>query len=229
MVFFTGLLLAGYEWLYRHARVVTFGPSSPWPWVIAFVWVDFAYYWLHRYSHQIRWMWALHSVHHSARQITLSVAYRLGWTSLVSGPWLFLIPVCWLGFDPRGANSAAFDCEGVATRERRLVDAGVLTRDQLQRALAEQASWGGRLGQVLLNLVRAITGNANLALMAAGSTVKFWVAYFFMSIPPNNVGDTFSFSFGNASLVATGASSSLPARPMRREKKSAAIARVSAT
>jgi hypothetical protein len=28
----------------------------------------------------------------------------------------------------------------------------VLTRDQLQRALAEQASWGGRLGQVLLNL-----------------------------------------------------------------------------
>lgn len=27
----------------------------------------------------------------------------------------------------RGANSAAFDCEGVATRERRLIDAGVLT------------------------------------------------------------------------------------------------------
>lgn len=27
----------------------------------------------------------------------------------------------------RGANSAAFDCEGVATRERRLVEAGVLT------------------------------------------------------------------------------------------------------
>jgi len=33
-----------------------------------------------------------------------------------------------------------------------LVDARVLTRDQLDRALAEQGSWGGRLGQVLLNL-----------------------------------------------------------------------------
>jgi hypothetical protein len=33
-----------------------------------------------------------------------------------------------------------------------LVDAGVLTRDLLERALAEQAAWGGRLGQVLLNL-----------------------------------------------------------------------------
>jgi hypothetical protein len=33
-----------------------------------------------------------------------------------------------------------------------LVDAGVLTREQLDRALAEQAAWGGRLGQILLNL-----------------------------------------------------------------------------
>ncbi len=33
-----------------------------------------------------------------------------------------------------------------------LVDARVLTREQLDRALAEQSAWGGRLGQVLLNL-----------------------------------------------------------------------------
>jgi len=69
--------------------------------VALFFAVEFAYYWLHRMSHEIRWMWAQHSVHHSARQITLSVAYRLGWTNLISGPWLFLIPVCWIGFDPR--------------------------------------------------------------------------------------------------------------------------------
>lgn len=33
-----------------------------------------------------------------------------------------------------------------------LVDAGVLTDEQLERALAEQAAWGGRLGQILLHL-----------------------------------------------------------------------------
>jgi hypothetical protein len=33
-----------------------------------------------------------------------------------------------------------------------LVDAGVLPREHLDRALAEQAAWGGRLGQILLNL-----------------------------------------------------------------------------
>ncbi len=76
-------------------------PMDNWiSWVALFFAVDFAYYWLHRMSHEIRWMWAQHAVHHSARQLTLSVAYRLGWTSLIAGPWLFLVPVCWLGFHP---------------------------------------------------------------------------------------------------------------------------------
>ncbi len=70
-------------------------------WVALFLAVEVAYYWLHRCSHEIRWMWAQHSVHHSAQQITLSVAYRLGWTQFIAGPWLFLLPVCWVGFDPR--------------------------------------------------------------------------------------------------------------------------------
>ena len=80
-------------------------PLDRWEgWVALFLAVELAYYWLHRFSHQIRWMWAQHSVHHSARQITLSVAYRLGWTQFFAGPWLFLVPVCWIGFDPRAVS-----------------------------------------------------------------------------------------------------------------------------
>lgn len=95
-----GVVLAVYVWAHVHRPADI--PMDRWEnWVALAIAVDFAYYWLHRYSHEIRWMWALHSVHHSARQITLSVAYRLGWTSLLSGPWLFLIPLCWIGFDPR--------------------------------------------------------------------------------------------------------------------------------
>jgi type IV pilus assembly protein PilB len=44
---------------------------------------------------------------------------------------------------------------GQAARSRLgdvLVDARVLTREQVDRALSEQGAWGGRLGQVLLNL-----------------------------------------------------------------------------
>lgn len=98
-----GLVVAVYVAAWQH-RLFDIRMDRWESWVALALVVDFAYYWLHRYSHEIRWMWALHSVHHSARQITFSVAYRLGWTNLVSGPWLFLIPVCWIGFDPRAVG-----------------------------------------------------------------------------------------------------------------------------
>ena len=96
---FAALVLAAYVAAYE-VRLFDI-PMDRWEsWVALFFAVEFAYYWLHRMSHEIRWMWAQHAVHHSAQQITLSVAYRLGWTNLVAGPWLFLVPVCWIGFDP---------------------------------------------------------------------------------------------------------------------------------
>jgi sterol desaturase/sphingolipid hydroxylase (fatty acid hydroxylase superfamily) len=95
-VIVVAVYLVAYEW-----RLFDI-PLDRWEsWVALFVAVEIAYYWVHRYSHEVRWMWAQHSVHHSAQQLTLSVAYRLGWMQFVAGPWLFLIPVCWLGFDPR--------------------------------------------------------------------------------------------------------------------------------
>jgi sterol desaturase/sphingolipid hydroxylase (fatty acid hydroxylase superfamily) len=70
-------------------------------WALAFVAVEFAYYWFHRASHEIRWLWASHSVHHSAEQLTFLASLRLGWTSLLSLGWLFYLPLIALGFDPR--------------------------------------------------------------------------------------------------------------------------------
>ena len=41
-------------------------PMDNWiSWVALFFAVDLAYYWLHRMSHEIRWMWAQHAVHHT--------------------------------------------------------------------------------------------------------------------------------------------------------------------
>ena len=37
------------------------------------------YYWQHRASHRIRWMWATHAVHHSANRFD-TASVRLGWT-----------------------------------------------------------------------------------------------------------------------------------------------------
>lgn len=69
-------------------------------WAAGFVAVEFVYYWYHRWSHTIRWLWASHAVHHSANEYTLPAAVRLGWTSLLSGGWLLFAPLVLLGFPP---------------------------------------------------------------------------------------------------------------------------------
>ena len=77
-------------------------PLRDWrTWAAGFVAVEFAYYWFHRSSHEVRWMWANHAVHHTPEQMTLLSSIRLGWTNLFSFGWLFYLPLVLLGFDPR--------------------------------------------------------------------------------------------------------------------------------
>jgi sterol desaturase/sphingolipid hydroxylase (fatty acid hydroxylase superfamily) len=46
------------------------------PFAAAMVWWDFAYYWNHRFQHEVRSMWAIHVVHHSSERYNLSTALR---------------------------------------------------------------------------------------------------------------------------------------------------------
>jgi sterol desaturase/sphingolipid hydroxylase (fatty acid hydroxylase superfamily) len=46
------------------------------PWTIGMVWWDLAYYWNHRFQHEIRSMWAIHVPHHSSERYNLSTALR---------------------------------------------------------------------------------------------------------------------------------------------------------
>lgn len=61
---------------------------------------DFCYYWFHRASHRVRWLWAAHVTHHSSPRLNFSTAFRQSLTYPISGMWLFWLPLAWLGFDP---------------------------------------------------------------------------------------------------------------------------------
>jgi sterol desaturase/sphingolipid hydroxylase (fatty acid hydroxylase superfamily) len=74
--------------------------NQVWTWVVLFLGVEFCYYWFHRASHRIRWLWATHAVHHSAEHFNLSAAIRLGWTGQLTGAFVFFLPLAWLGFHP---------------------------------------------------------------------------------------------------------------------------------
>lgn len=71
-----------------------------WTVLLLFLGQDFFYYWFHRASHRIRWMWASHVTHHSSERLNLSTAFRQSLTYPISGMWLFWLPLAWIGFEP---------------------------------------------------------------------------------------------------------------------------------
>jgi sterol desaturase/sphingolipid hydroxylase (fatty acid hydroxylase superfamily) len=83
-------------------RLMTIPVSwSHWPSLVAlFLLADLAFYAEHRCSHRIRVLWASHSVHHSTENMVCSAAFRLAWTPILSGVFLFYLPIVWIGYDP---------------------------------------------------------------------------------------------------------------------------------
>jgi len=87
-----------YSWTYSHGlRAV---PETWWSFALLLLLQDFLYYFFHRASHRVRWMWASHVTHHSSEGMNFSTAFRQSLTYPISGMWLFWIPLAWIGFTP---------------------------------------------------------------------------------------------------------------------------------
>lgn len=97
---FTIYLLA-----YYHGRLFTL-PSTPLTWLLAFLLVDFMYYWFHRLSHEINFLWAAHIVHHQSEEYNLSVALRQSWWQGLFSFW-FYVPIALIGVHPAVIVSVA--------------------------------------------------------------------------------------------------------------------------
>jgi sterol desaturase/sphingolipid hydroxylase (fatty acid hydroxylase superfamily) len=99
LIFIGGLLLLAYVALYEHARLIDVGRWPVASWLVALVAVDFAYYWWHRASHRMNFLWAAHVVHHQSEDYNLAVALRQGvLTPVTSLP--FALPLALIGIPP---------------------------------------------------------------------------------------------------------------------------------
>lgn len=96
---FGKVLVFGTYVLIYQARIFTFGWEW-YVWVAAFFADDFSYYWFHRKSHEIRFFWASHVVHHSSKKYNLGTALRQTWTGNLTGAFIFWIWMPFLGFHP---------------------------------------------------------------------------------------------------------------------------------
>jgi Fatty acid hydroxylase superfamily len=85
--------------LYSH-RVATVPLNTAWGLGLLLLAEEFAYYWMHRAGHEVRWLWASHVVHHTPEHIHFASAFRIGATEFFSRTWLFFLPLSWLGFNP---------------------------------------------------------------------------------------------------------------------------------
>ncbi|MEH6443522.1 MAG: sterol desaturase family protein [Oceanospirillaceae bacterium] len=106
------IILAGGELLnltaYGAVFIVGLSIFEPWAlfdipvtsttWLLAIVVADLSYYWMHRIEHEVRILWALHSVHHSSEDFDLTTSLRLSWLE-GAVEWVFLLPMILIGFD----------------------------------------------------------------------------------------------------------------------------------
>jgi sterol desaturase/sphingolipid hydroxylase (fatty acid hydroxylase superfamily)/uncharacterized membrane protein YhhN len=68
-------------------------------WLLALVFYDFCYYWLHRFGHESAVLWAAHVVHHQSQHYNLSTALRQTSSGALLG-WIFYLPMALAGVPP---------------------------------------------------------------------------------------------------------------------------------
>ena len=95
-----GSILILYIYFYKF-RLFTINDLLPiWAvWALTFIVIDFVYYWYHRCSHRIRFLWAVHMNHHSSEEMNYVVSLRQAWFGPITKiPFFIFMPV--VGFDP---------------------------------------------------------------------------------------------------------------------------------
>jgi len=86
------VLAAVYTGAYHRFSLLRFADGSPWPWLIALVGEDLLYYWWHRLSHEVNFLWAAHVIHHQSEDFNYAVALRQSvWTNFTMFPFLLLL------------------------------------------------------------------------------------------------------------------------------------------
>lgn len=91
-----GLTLLLFARVYEH-RLFDAGDAW-WVWGLAIVADDLVFYWVHRFEHEVRFLWATHEAHHSSEQYTFTTALRQPWTYPIAT--VFWLPLALISIRP---------------------------------------------------------------------------------------------------------------------------------
>lgn len=90
------IVIISYGWLVDHLAIYHI-QSTILTYVLAFIGIDFAGYWIHRWSHEINVFWNRHIIHHSSEEFNLSCALRQSVSEIFALFTFTYIPMAILG------------------------------------------------------------------------------------------------------------------------------------
>ncbi|MBL0882542.1 MAG: sterol desaturase family protein [Chitinophagaceae bacterium] len=90
------LVVISYEWMVDK-MAITQVSSGFLTYLIAFIALDFAGYWIHRIAHEYNLFWNNHIIHHSSEDFNLACALRQSISSILKIFTIFLLPAAVLG------------------------------------------------------------------------------------------------------------------------------------
>ena len=93
-----GLVVVIISYPYLLEKLSTIKLENTWLlFVVGFVCIDFASYWIHRLNHKINFFWNQHLIHHSSEEFNLACALRQSISNILGYSALFLIPAAVMG------------------------------------------------------------------------------------------------------------------------------------
>ena len=94
------VIIVSYEWMYQNLRLFDLH-SSILMYVLAFIGLDFAGYWTHRFEHVVNIFWNRHIIHHSSEEYNLSCALRQNFSAVFAVFTFLLLPCALFGLPPQ--------------------------------------------------------------------------------------------------------------------------------
>ncbi|HAS45561.1 MAG TPA: sterol desaturase [Microscillaceae bacterium] len=90
------VVILSYQWMHTNFALFEM-KASWWVFIVAFIGIDFAAYWSHRFNHKVNLFWNRHIVHHSSEEFNLSCALRQSVSDVIGIYFFLYIPLAFIG------------------------------------------------------------------------------------------------------------------------------------
>lgn len=98
-LFGLGISMVSYEFMYQHLAIIHI--KTTWiVYAVAFIVMDFEFYWGHRLHHQINFLWNRHLIHHNSEEFNIATSMRQPFFAFVNFLFFLSLPAALLGLSP---------------------------------------------------------------------------------------------------------------------------------